>query len=1002
MEISTREAKIEEELYHLFKTVLKKQNHRIEGVEFKDIEPQYPADHGRADLVLLLKNGDPLLEVECKRKVEVAKGWTAFRDFDPLGSRVIAQARRYAHDIGAPIFATTNGQTFAMFRTPEPGESFKLDKHRLLISEISLTTKDVEELLRFACRWFSHVPVKRTGVDWLFISRLRSFVNFLSRQLEPTVKRLERDESFAKDLEEFVDKTGAISSVQLAREAAYTLMNKLVFYKILERHYRQLPKLKPISAPDGASFVEFLKVYFEKAIEVTKDFEPVFMTGFFDRIPLPDVEYVFEEVNGFIEEMDAYRLEEVGSDVVGYIYEELLPPEERHMLGQFYTPPPIAELIVNWVIKDGKDKVMDPAVGSGTFLVKAYKRLAELKLARNKRLSPRNLHKDVLSQLYADDINPFPLQLTAMNLAMRDVRFPTSEMNLIAEDFFNLRPRQRVLTPYTVKTPGGEVQREIIIPELDGVVANPPYTRWVEIRKKTREAINGVIGKTLKEYGITGGIGNETGIYAHFIMFGHDFLKRKGRLGMIVSNSWLQAKYGIHLANFLLDRFKVKAIIDFNHRLFRIPLVATCVVLAEKEVNEKARNENSTVFVYVDQESAVEEILSALENPDDWKSVFRINVVRQRDIPKDAKWIGTLFGTDRIEEAIFDSPLSMKARVMFEPAYGNMSGVYARGGTGADKFFFLTESDVQNRGLEKYVEPLLASSRHTVSFTYTKQDWEVLRDMEKPCYVFLCHKRRGILPKNVKEFIRWGESTPLVKVRKGEKPKMASQSMASGLRRKDKSLFGWYDLGEAEYAPIFTSRRAQYSHRFVYTGIPLAFDDGLITFKPKNGRKLTLVQLKASLAFLNSSFSKLLVEVHGRSTGGGLIELDTKSAGELPLLNVRKANKKDVKDLAHLFEKLESQSREVGGAETQDKLKKLGKVIEEIDGRIVKILGLDENLAKEVRELIDVLSERRISRARRAKPETVRGEEEPRIRPPRKRGRKRKKGKPPTPLTEWM
>jgi type I restriction-modification system DNA methylase subunit len=39
----------------------------------------------------------------------------------------------------------------------------------------------------------------------------------------------------------------------------------------------------------------------------------------------------------------------------------------------------------------------------------------------------------------------------------------------------------------------------------------------------------------------------------------------------------------------LLDNFKVKAVIDFNQRLFRIPLIATCVLLLEKEENAKER-----------------------------------------------------------------------------------------------------------------------------------------------------------------------------------------------------------------------------------------------------------------------------------------------------------------------------------------------------------------------------------------------------------------------------
>jgi len=441
--------------------------------------------------------------------------------------------------LGSPVFATTNGETFALFRTPKVGEPFRIDTHRLLVKEIRLEEKYIEEILDFVAKWYAKIPVRLIDVDWLFISRLRSFVYFLSNQLKAVIERLETNEEFSKRFKEFSSKVGGISREQLARETAYLLMNKIVFYKILERHYRDLPKLKPLSAPDGRYFIEFLKGYFEKAIEVTGDFEPIFITEFYDDIPLPDLDYVFDEVNSFIEEMDTYRLEEVGSDVVGYIYEELIPDEERHRLGQFYTPPPIAELITKWAIRTHKDLVLDPAVGSGTFLVKAYQRLMELKTEHyqksRKRVSSKALHKEILSQLYATDINPFPAHLTSMNLAMREVRYPTSEMNVIVNDFFNLRAKVGVFAPYVVKTPKGEIKRHITIPTFDAVVANPPYTRWVEIPEKTQESINKSIGNLLKKYKLSGGISKETGIYVHFIMYAYDFLKKNGRLGMIIS-----------------------------------------------------------------------------------------------------------------------------------------------------------------------------------------------------------------------------------------------------------------------------------------------------------------------------------------------------------------------------------------------------------------------------------------------------------------------------------
>lgn len=1005
--LAPREALVEEELYHQIRNVLDKHDSKLNCVELGRVQPQHPVDGGVADLVLPFANGKHFLVIECKRKIPKPSGIQTIRDFDIFGSNVLNQALNYAMRLGAHAFATTDGSRLALFRTPKTGEPFRIDTHRLMVQDpFKPEEKNVEELLNFLSKWYSGVPVRLVEIDWFFISRLRSFVDFLSKSLKSLIEKLAFDSATSKKIEDFSKKVGGVTIEQLARETAYLLMNKIIFYKILERHYADLPQLKPISAPDGKYFIGFLKGYFEKAIQVTGDFEPIFITEFYDDIPLPDVEYVWDEVNSFIEEMDTYRLEEIGSDVVGYIYEELIPDEERHRLGQFYTPPPIAELIVKWAVRNSEDVILDPAVGSGTFLVKAYKRLMELKSKGHKKpkkqADVRTIHKEILSQLYADDINPFPAHLTSMNLAMRNVQNPTSEMNIIVEDFFNLRSRMNVFTPYAVKTPRGDVRRHITIPTFDAVVANPPYTRGVEITDKTLKSINRSIEKLLKKYKLSSGIGKETGIYVYFMIHALSFVKKNGRIGMIVSNSWLQSGYGINFCNFLLDNFKVKAVIDFNQRLFRVPLVATCVLLLEKEHNRQERTDNETVFLYVNAESKVEELLDAIENPEEWKAKFLINVVNQGDLPKDQKWIKKFFDTQEIETAILNSSLIVSTNALFEPRYGNTLGVAARGGTGADRFFYLSKHDANKWNIpDSYLFPVLVKSRFSKSFTFAHNDWEKLKNSGKPCYVFVCHKQRNLLPDIVKAFIRWGETTELVRVKAGREPKTANQSMASVAREKDKkSFFGWYDLGGILNAPVFASRRAQYHHRFVMSKNPdLALDDGFITFIPKE--KLSEVQLTTTLTSLNSDIGRFFVEIYGRSTGGGVIELDDKSAGKIPILNCNKVSDEQARVLSELFNRLEAETKRIGEAETQDSLERLQPIIDDIDKKITEILGLKAVLMEKVREILHFFFERRVARTEKAHPESVEGEEEPTI-APQKKMKKQQKRNADKQLTRWI
>jgi len=89
-----------------------------------------------------------------------------------------------------------------------------------------------------------------------------------------------------------------------------------------------------------------------------------------------------ESINEFILTLDNIRVIEI-ADLVGYIYEELIPPEERHKLGQFYTPPAICELIAKWAIRKQDDLILDPGVGSGGFLLWAYRTLLKLKTGKD-------------------------------------------------------------------------------------------------------------------------------------------------------------------------------------------------------------------------------------------------------------------------------------------------------------------------------------------------------------------------------------------------------------------------------------------------------------------------------------------------------------------------------------------------------------------------------------------------------------------------------------------
>jgi hypothetical protein len=300
-------------------------------------------------------------------------------------------------------------------------------------------------------------------------------------------------------------------------------------------------------------------------------------------------------------------------------------------------------------------------------------------------------------------------------------------------------------------------------------------------------------------------------------------------------------------------------------------------------------------------------------------------------------------------------------------------------------------------------------------FTFAQGDWEELRREGVECYLFLCRKARNELPESVRNYIRLGEGSDAqirLRRRPGEaEGRPVSESLAAQIRKKHSELFlDWYDLGGVVKTPLIASRYAQYWNRFALLTFAVACDDDLMTLAPRENVTFTGDELKALLAYLNSSFAKLYFEASGRSTGGGALALEANVLEDMPILDVKSLPKEDVEHLAKLFDKLETEARRLGGADKVENIfgSELAKdltgrenvkegvpglfntVIREIDERIAEILQV-EALVEPARTMVLGLVRRRLSRAAEAKPGALRGSEEQSFRGGKHRRRKSEK-----------
>lgn len=95
-------------------------------------------------------------------------------------------------------------------------------------------------------------------------------------------------------------------------------------------------------------------------------------------------------------------------DFFRLLYESAISPEDRHALGEFYTPPWLADVLVDIVSEDREleqETVLDPGCGSGTFL----KNIVDRKLSAGQSVN------EVTSNVIGFDINPIAVCIAKAN-----------------------------------------------------------------------------------------------------------------------------------------------------------------------------------------------------------------------------------------------------------------------------------------------------------------------------------------------------------------------------------------------------------------------------------------------------------------------------------------------------------------------------------------------------------------------------------------------------------
>ena len=141
-----------------------------------------------------------------------------------------------------------------------------------------------------------------------------------------------------------------------------------------------------------------------------------------------------------------FRLRDVEVDVLKSLYESLIDPDERHDLGEYYTPDWLAARVVAAAVpRPLEQRVLDPSCGSGTFLFHAIRRL--IAAGREAGVPPAEIVATCAERVFGIDVHPVAVALARVTwlLALGDLvqdRPPTLSVPVFMGDSmqWSLRP----------------------------------------------------------------------------------------------------------------------------------------------------------------------------------------------------------------------------------------------------------------------------------------------------------------------------------------------------------------------------------------------------------------------------------------------------------------------------------------------------------------------------------------------------------------------------------
>lgn len=465
-------------------------------------------------------------------------------------------------------------------------------------------------------------------------AELKRQVSDIEEEWEP-YRRFKEDYEVWKQLSNRVGEEEAENKRIFCRESVYTQINKILFIRIAEDKGLLNTMVSNGGVHDFFGFwsdyarytgpeKDYRDLFDAACDEMMEIYEHLYSGSIFDW-ELRDGSSLNEIFRKTFWHLNHYDFEDVDRDVLGHLYEQYLPKEERQTLGEFYTPTEVVNFILDRLDYTADrpiehQDILDPATGSGTFLVQAANRLVE-RLER-KGVEPKEALEIVQSRLHGLDLNPFAVNIAQINLVFqivdlyKDVKEDHPHYTI---DNFKIYQTDSLKRGINSKLGGfhsdtivrkyqEDKQRADAIKNdtYDIVIGNPPYVYYNDIPEGDREAYNETFPKAAhRQYDVS-------------ILFTdsvRDWLEPGGKVGYITSNKFTTNQYARKLRKNLPRYVFVNEFIDFaDAGVFEDAVNYPCVFVMQRKDDEEEGSTEEYSFPFIKVEEDMGDTLELLNH----------------------------------------------------------------------------------------------------------------------------------------------------------------------------------------------------------------------------------------------------------------------------------------------------------------------------------------------------------------------------------------------------